>query len=76
VIANLALEEKDCTSLFATSRFHMQQHYLRVAAGQFGLPMFKVPMLGGDISGKDALERVGRHLFGDSRTPATKTVSN
>jgi len=76
VIANLALEEKDCTSLFATSRFYMQQHYLRVAADQFGLPMFKVPMLGGDISGKDALDRVGRHLFGDSRTPATKTVSN
>lgn len=65
VIGNFVLEEKDCTSLFATSRFSMQQHYLRVAVDQFGLPMFKVPMLGGDLFGKDALERVARELFGD-----------
>jgi arsenite/tail-anchored protein-transporting ATPase len=67
VIANFVLEEKDCTTPFTTSRFHMQQHYLRVAADEFRLPMFKVPMLGGDLSGRDALERVGRELFGGCR---------
>ena len=67
LIANLVLEEKDCASLFAASRFRMQQHYLRVAADRFGLPMFKVPMLAGDISGRGALEAVGRELFGDFR---------
>jgi len=66
VIANFVLEEKDCTSLFTTSRFCMQQHYLRVAADRFRLPMFRVPMLNGEISGKDALERVGRELLGNS----------
>jgi len=75
VIANFVLDEKDCTSLFATSRFYMQQHYLRVAADQFRLPMFKVPMLGGDLSGKDALETVGRELFGDVRIRGVKLLS-
>src|SRR4030042_3372368 len=60
VIANLVLDENDCTSPFVTSRFRMPQHYLSVAAEQFRLPMFKVPMLAGDLSGTDALERVGR----------------
>lgn len=76
VIANLVLEENDCTTLFTTSRFYMQQHYLRVAAEQFRLPMFKVPMVGGDISGKDALEKVGRYLFGEPRTEIARTLSN
>lgn len=67
VIANFVLEETDCTTSFVTSRFRMQQHYLRVAADEFRLPMFKVPMLDGELAGKDALERVGRELFGDGR---------
>ncbi|HBO70649.1 MAG TPA: hypothetical protein DD658_11260, partial [Deltaproteobacteria bacterium] len=70
VIANFVLEEKDCTTPFVTSRFRMQRHYLGVAADEFRLPMFQVPMLDGDLSGKDALDRVGLELFGDSRIPA------
>ena len=76
MIANLVLDENDCTSPFVTSRFRMQQHYLGVAAEQFRLPMFKVPMLAGDLSGKDALERVGRELFADFRIRGEKMVSN
>jgi arsenite-transporting ATPase len=75
VIANFVLEEKDCTSPFITSRFNMQQHYLGVAADQFHLPMFKVPMRKGDLSGKDALESVGRELFGDFRIRDIKVLS-
>jgi arsenite-transporting ATPase len=67
VIANLVLEKKDCASPFVGSRYRMQQHYLGVAADEFGLPMFKVPMLDGDLAGREALDRVGRELFGDSR---------
>lgn len=76
VIANFVLEEKNCNSLFTTSRFHMQQHYLRVAADQFRLPIFKVPMLAGDLSGKDALKRVGRELFGESKVQDVKLITN
>jgi arsenite-transporting ATPase len=75
VIANFVLEEKDCASPFTASRFHMQQHYLRVAADQFRLPMFKVPMLAGDLSGKGALERVGRELFGNFQFHDVKMLS-
>jgi len=75
VIANFVLEKKDCSSLFTTSRFHMQQHYLRVAAERFHLPTFKVPMLDGDLSGKAALERVGRELLGDIRICDVKRLS-
>ncbi|MEK6779047.1 MAG: TRC40/GET3/ArsA family transport-energizing ATPase, partial [Candidatus Deferrimicrobiota bacterium] len=45
VIANFILDEKDCPSSFAMSRYFMQQHYLRVAEETFRLPIFKVPML-------------------------------
>ena len=76
VIANFVLEEKDCTSPFTASRYYMQQHYLRVAADQFRLPMFKVPMLAGDLSGKNALERVGRELSGDFQIRDVKMISN
>jgi arsenite-transporting ATPase len=76
VIANLVLEEKDCTSPFVASRFQMQRHYLGVAADQFRLPMFKVPMLDGDLAGKEALDRVGRQLFGDLRIQDVKMDSN
>jgi arsenite-transporting ATPase len=75
VIANFVLEEKDCSSLFTNSRFYMQQHYLRVAADRFRLPMFKIPMLAGDLAGKEALDRVGRELFGDIRSCAEMSVS-
>jgi arsenite-transporting ATPase len=75
VIANFVLEEKDCTSLFTNSRFYMQQHYLRVAADRFRLPMFKIPMLAGDLAGKEALDRVGRELFGVLRSCAEMSVS-
>jgi len=74
VIANFVLEEKDCTSAFSMSRFFMQQHYLGVAAEQFRLPMFKVPMLGADPCGKDALEHLARQLFGESRARNVETV--
>jgi anion-transporting ArsA/GET3 family ATPase len=76
VIANLVLDEKDCTTPFVTSRFRMQRHYLGVAGEQFRLPMFKVPMLDGDLAGKDALDRVGRKLFGDFRVKNVRMVSN
>lgn len=76
VIANLVLDEKDCVSPFVASRYRMQRHYLGVAADQFGLPMFRIPMLGGDLAGRDALEAVGRELFGDGRIPEARRVSN
>ena len=75
VIANVVPEEKDCASIFVRARFSMQRHYLRVAADRFRLPMFKVPMLGGDLAGKDALERVGRELFGEPRIRPTRRLS-
>ncbi|MBP2675300.1 MAG: arsA, partial [Deltaproteobacteria bacterium] len=76
VIANLVLDRKDCVSPFVAARYRMQQHYLNVAADEFGLPMFKVPMLEGDLAGKEALDRVGRELFGDSRVPGFRTGAN
>jgi arsenite-transporting ATPase len=75
VIANFVLEQRDCTSLFAASRFYMQQHYLRVAAEQFPLPMFRIPMLVGELAGRVALGRVGRELFGESRVPKAEMGS-
>ncbi len=74
-IANLVLEKKDCASPFAASRYSMQQHYLNVAAERFGLPIFRIPMIGGDPAGKEALGRVGWELFGDSRIPGAGTDS-
>jgi len=70
VIANLVLDEEDCASPFVSSRYRMQRHYLGVTAEQFDLPMFRVPMLDGDLAGKEALDRVGRELFGDSKVGA------
>jgi arsenite/tail-anchored protein-transporting ATPase len=64
VIANFVLDEKDCGSSFAVSRYFMQQHYLRVAEEAFRLPIFKVPMMEAEPAGKEALERVGRELLG------------
>jgi arsenite-transporting ATPase len=64
VIANFVLDEKDCGSSFAMSRYFMQQHYLRVAEETFRLPIFRVPMLEAEPAGKEALERVGRELLG------------
>jgi arsenite/tail-anchored protein-transporting ATPase len=64
VIANFVLDERDCSSSFASSRYFMQQHYLRVAEETFRLPIFKVPMLEAEPAGKKALERVGRELLG------------
>jgi len=42
---------------------------------RFQLPMFKIPMLAGDLAGKEALDRVGRELFGDLRSCAEMSVS-
>jgi hypothetical protein len=48
---------------------------VKVLEEQFRLPMFKVPMLDGDLAGKEALGRVGRELFGDSRIRDVKMIS-
>ena len=37
--------------------------------------MFKVPMLDGDLAGKEALDRVGRQLFGDLRIQDVKRIA-
>jgi hypothetical protein len=44
--------------------------------GRLRLPIFRVPMLGGDFAGKEALDRMGRELFGDLRIRHVKMVSN
>jgi hypothetical protein len=53
----------------------MPPDVVKVLEEQFRLPMFKVPMLDGDLAGKEALGRVGRELFGDSRIRDVKMIS-
>ena len=63
VIANNILEQNPKSEFF-TSRYNMQQHYLKVADKQFGLPMFKIKLFDEEINGLDKLQWVEEELFG------------
>lgn len=62
VIANNILAP-DAESEFFTSRYNMQQHYLKIADEQFKLPMFKIKMFDEEIIGLAKLGKVEEELF-------------
>jgi arsenite-transporting ATPase len=63
VIANNILDQNPKSEFF-TSRYNMQQHYLKVADEQFKLPMFKIKMFDEEINGLPKLKWVEDELFG------------
>lgn len=63
VVANNVLELETCDTEFFKQRYHMQQHYLRVASEQFKLPIFKIKMFNEEIIGLTKLEEVEKQLF-------------
>ncbi len=63
VIANNILDQNPKSEFF-TSRYNMQQHYLKVADEQFRLPMFRIKLFDEEINGLDKLQWVEEELFG------------
>ncbi len=63
VIANNILDQNPKSEFF-TSRYNMQQHYLKVADEQFKLPMFRIKLFDEEINGLDKLQWVEEELFG------------
>jgi len=63
IIANNVLEIDESTPDFFRRRYGMQQHYLKIAADIFQLPVFKIPMFDDEIIGLPMLKEVSESLF-------------
>ncbi len=55
VVANMVLPADACRTPYARSRWQMQQRYLADIEGRFAAPVLEVPLLDGEVIGRERL---------------------